>query len=72
MLKGKKILVIGASRGIGEAIAYAYAKEGADLVLTGRNLETLESVAKKCRAEGVNVYTIEWDVANVKLADEVM
>lgn len=72
MLKGKKILVIGASRGIGEAIAYAYAKEGADLVLTGRNLETLLPVAEKCRAEGVNVYTIEWDVADVKRADEVM
>ena len=72
MLKDKKILVIGASRGIGEAIAYAYAKEGADLVLTGRNIDTLNPVADKCRAMGVNVYTIEWDVADVKRADEVM
>lgn len=72
MLKGKKILVIGASRGIGEAIAYAYAKEGADLVLAGRNIETLEPVAQKCRAEGVNTYTLEWDVADVKRADEIM
>ena len=72
MLKNKKILVIGASRGIGEAIAYAYAKEGADLVLTGRNAETLKPVAEKCHKEGVNVHIIEWDVADVKRADEVM
>lgn len=72
MLKGKKILVVGASRGIGEAIAYAYAKEGADLVLTGRNADTLQPVAEKCRAMGVSAYTIEWDVADVKRADAVM
>lgn len=72
MLKGKKILVVGASRGIGEAIAYAYAKEGADLVLAGRNADTLAPVAEKCRAMGVNAYTVEWDVADVKRADEVM
>ncbi|MBQ9133142.1 MAG: SDR family oxidoreductase [Clostridia bacterium] len=72
MLRGKKILVVGASRGIGEAIAYAYAKEGADLTLVGRNLETLQPVAEKCRAMGVCAYTIEWDVADVKQADAVM
>ena len=72
MLKGKKILIVGARRGIGEAIAYAYAKEGADLVLAGRNLETLQPVAETCRAMGVAAYTIEWDVADVKRADEVM
>ena len=72
MLKGKKILVVGASRGIGEAIAYAYAKEGADLVLAGRNSDTLAPVAEKCRAMGVQAHTIEWDVSDVKRADEVM
>lgn len=72
MLKGKKIMVVGASRGIGEAIAYAYAKEGADLVLVGRNAETLSPVLEKCRTYGVKVYAIEWDVADVGRADEVM
>jgi len=72
MLKNKKILVIGASRGIGEAIAYGYAKEGADLVLAGRNTAALEPVAVKCREYGVKAYTLEWDVSDVKRADEVM
>lgn len=72
MLRNKKIMVVGASRGIGEAIAYAYAKEGADLVLTGRNAETLKPVAEKCRSFGVQVHIIEWDVADVERADFVM
>ena len=72
MLKNKKIMVVGASRGIGEAIAYAYAKEGADLVLTGRNAKTLEPVAEKCRAMGVQAHILEWDVADVERADEMM
>ena len=72
MLKGKKIMVVGASRGIGEAIAYAYAKEGADLVLIGRSTETLTPVVEKCISYGVKAYAVEWDVADVKRADEVM
>ena len=72
MLKNKKIMVVGASRGIGEAIAYAYAKEGADLVLTGRNAKALEPVAEKCRAMGVQAHILEWDVADVERADEMM
>ena len=52
MLKNKKILIVGASRGIGEAIALGCAAEGASLVLTGRNAETVSTVAEKVRAAG--------------------
>ena len=52
MLAGKRCLVTGASRGIGEAIALSYAKEGATLFLVSRTKELLDAVAERCRTEG--------------------
>lgn len=46
-LQGKKAFVTGASRGIGKAIALAFASEGAALALGSRDLASLESVAKE-------------------------
>lgn len=44
LLKNKVILVTGASDGIGKAVALAYAKSGATVILHGRNVERLEQV----------------------------
>lgn len=71
-LKGKKALIVGASRGIGEAIALAYAKNGADLVLAGRRLETLEKVADKVRKIGRQVHCLEWDIRDIDKAPVIM
>jgi NAD(P)-dependent dehydrogenase (short-subunit alcohol dehydrogenase family) len=51
-LKGKIALVTGSSRGIGRGIALAFAAEGCDLMLTGRDTTALEEVAKTIRAKG--------------------
>ena len=45
-LKGKKVLVTGASGGIGKAIALELSSSGADLCLTGRNKIKLENLQK--------------------------
>ncbi len=46
------VVITGASSGIGQATAEAFAREGADLVLAARDLDAVQSVARRCRALG--------------------
>ena len=43
-LSGKLVLVTGATRGIGRAVAIAAARAGAELIITGRTIGALEEV----------------------------
>lgn len=51
-LTGKVAIVTGAGQGIGEAIATAFAREGAKVLITGRTLAKLDAVAARIAAEG--------------------
>jgi len=60
---GKVVLITGASYGLGEQFAYAFAEAGAALVLTARSTEMLEAVASKCREKGSTVTVASGDVS---------
>lgn len=63
VLSEKTVLITGASSGIGESCAYAFAREGANLILVARRENRLNEVAQKCMEEyGVSVCTVELDV----------
>lgn len=50
-LKGKKVLVLGSSSGIGKAIAKSFISEGAEVTICSRNIEKLEKTAKEIGAK---------------------
>ena len=58
----KTILITGASRGIGHALALAYAKKQYNLVICGRNSRTLENTADEIRLLGADYLAVTCDV----------
>lgn len=65
-LKGRVVVVSGASSGLGAQMAEGFAKQGADLVITARRIERLEQLAEKIRKLGVRCLPIKCDVTNVE------
>ena len=61
-LNDKVVLVTGASRGIGRAIALSYAREGARLIISGRNHADLEALAKEIKGLDTACKTIPADL----------
>lgn len=62
--KGKTALITGSTRGIGKAIAVEFAKRGADVVITGRDRKTAETVAKAIEVDfGVKAIGINLDLS---------
>ena len=64
MLEGKVAMVTGASQGLGRALALAYAREGAMLVINSRNYESIRDVVEEIHGLGVEVLGIAADVTN--------
>jgi NAD(P)-dependent dehydrogenase (short-subunit alcohol dehydrogenase family) len=63
-LRGKKILITGASQGIGEGLAETFAEEGCDLHLVARSGARLEALARRLREErGIALVVQEQDIA---------
>jgi dehydrogenase/reductase SDR family member 7B len=62
MFQNQVVWITGASSGIGEALAVAFSKTGAKLVLSARRREELERVAAHCT--GTDVFVLPMDLAN--------
>ncbi|GIV04464.1 MAG: oxidoreductase [Fimbriimonadales bacterium] len=61
--RNKVVWITGASSGIGEALAYAFSREGAHLILTARRRDRLETVRNACTGEG-KVLLLPFDVTD--------
>ena len=66
MLKNKRVLITGATRGIGKATAYRFAANGATLILNGRNKEVLEDLKRDIQKQyNVDVHALVYDVNDI-------
>ncbi|MEG1500981.1 MAG: SDR family oxidoreductase, partial [Clostridiales bacterium] len=72
-IKGKVVIITGGGRGIGLGIATALAKEGANLVLTGRNEATILKSKEVLEKEyGIDVLTVSCDGAKEEQVKNVV
>lgn len=72
-LKGKIALVTGSTKGIGKAIAFELAKEGANLVINSRNQSEAEQVGHQIHDEmGVKTLALRADVSNIEEVKTLM
>jgi NADP-dependent 3-hydroxy acid dehydrogenase YdfG len=71
-LEGRKVLITGASSGIGEATASAMAAQGAAVALGARRKERLHELASKIESEGGTAVAIEADVADQDQAERLV
>jgi NAD(P)-dependent dehydrogenase (short-subunit alcohol dehydrogenase family) len=62
--EGKTALITGAGTGIGRAVAIGFAKAGANVILIGRNRETLASTAKEVQSIGGHAEIFPMDLTN--------
>jgi len=67
--KGKVAVVTGGNSGIGLGVAKAYAQEGAQVAITGRNKNTLEAAAKEI---GDGTLAIQSDAGNLAEIEAAM
>ena len=66
MQNNKTIWITGASSGIGEASAYLFAKEKANLILTATNFEKLQNVQERCINLGAQCKILQYDLSNLE------
>ena len=68
LLAGKVVLVSGGTQGLGAGIARAAAREGATLVIAGRNADHGEEVAAELTADGAEASYVQADITDVSQA----
>ena len=69
---GKVVLITGGSSGLGRALAESFARSGADVVVSARSAEVLETVAGQLRQFGTQVLAIPADVTQQEQVDALI
>ncbi len=70
-LEGRLALITGASRGIGRAVALAYAREGAELILLARTSGALEELDDEVKALGAKATLVPADLKDHNALDQL-
>ena len=70
LLNNKNAVIYGGGGSVGGAVAFAFAREGANVYLAGRTLEALEEVAKQIRFAGGAAETAQVDALDEQAVDE--
>jgi len=71
-LDGKRILLTGASSGIGEAAAEQFARQGAEVVVVARRQDLLDALADRVRAAGGTAAAIACDLSDLDAVDALV
>src|SRR5438309_7032186 len=70
--EGKRALVTGGGRGIGRAIALAFARQGADVAIAARSRDELDQVAKEVEGAGRRAVPLQVDMASAEQAQDLV
>lgn len=68
-ITGRTALVLGASGGLGSAIAVRLAEEGANVAAAGRSADKLADTVKRIEAAGVDALSLTWDLGDLDSVD---
>lgn len=71
-IQGKVALVMASSRGLGQAMAVALAREGVKVAVTGRNAEGLQKSVEMIEAVGGQALALSWDLSDPSLIDSLI
>jgi short-subunit dehydrogenase len=71
-MRGKTVVVTGASSGIGEELAVALAARGANVVLAARSAEALEQVRLRCEQAGGKAVAVPTDVGDAEACQRLI
>ena len=70
--KNKVAIITGATKGIGEACAHEFAKEGAKVVVTGRSVDLGENVVADVKANGGDAFFVRCDIGQKAQIDALI
>ena len=71
-ISGRTALVLGASGGLGSAIAARLAAEGANVAAAGRSADALAATAARVKAAGVKALPLVWDLGELDRLEAVV
>ncbi|HXA13446.1 MAG TPA: SDR family oxidoreductase [Mycobacterium sp.] len=71
-LRGKRVVLTGASSGIGEAAADLFAHEGATVVVVARRQDLLEAVAQRITAQGGSAFALPCNLSDLAAVDDLV